>query len=504
MAVSDSPLAALAFVIAFPFITQRVLPILASPERLRAALAPSVSGRRSLRSSPAEALLLVLCLIVIFWNAFRCNPRNTAARAAKDVFRHARLDIAASTTRLRARLALLTPSQLGIDHIAFVDPAEASRAEAEGMDVIDRLLRRLGNMGGRQLYLLLGPRPFLECLYCKHESDLRLYALPHLLLEYSAHAVLFGILTMKGSSLNVLDGLLAPVWPWASYGTDRPSHPGNLGAIRPSSTVWRRPSYLFVVFAFFSEIAITLGWVTWPWSSDPRSLWNHPHHNLFLLRHAGLCVMTALIYLYPTRTVTSADRASAASEEMGRAVAQLGGLLSAAHDNINCATSNVSLIHKGRQAIWTDFGMREAVSKWYEEQQRPSSLEDPLLEHADDVLDTDWVLQEANKRGFLVPGATGKVKDQVAKQLRSVDSVHQRSRRRTGSKADSLHQSRKQSDEQAVESTEAVLVTAPTEGTAPTASTQNLTGEGLAKAAALSGGIGESEPPPLASPVESS
>lgn len=149
MALSDSPLVVLAFILLFPFVAQQLLPTLKSPASLRSCLRPKISARRPLHTSPSEFLLLVLCFVLVACNSYYCNPRNSDARAAKDVFRHTRLNIGASSVQLRSRLADFTPEQLGIGHFSSDDTPESGDAGVEISDVIESLLRRLGNMAGR-------------------------------------------------------------------------------------------------------------------------------------------------------------------------------------------------------------------------------------------------------------------------------------------------------------------------------------------------------------------
>lgn len=413
MGLSESPLAALAFVLLFPVITSRVLPVLVSPSRLAALLRPRAALlRRPIASSPAETIVLLILCLIVAWNTYRLNPRSAAHRCAKDVFRHASLNIGASTTQLRSRLASFTPEQLGLAGITLEDGTSDSEGSIES-DVIERLLRRLSSMGGRQLYLLLGPVPLVECTYCTHASDMQLYLLPSLLLIYTSHAVLIGIMTVSSSVMNTMDAMLSPLWPTKVVPSDETgaAHPRAQTSSkgRANSAGWRWPLFAIICVMMAAEASLLLELVGWKWSSDPDSLWNHPYHNLFLLRHAVLPVLACLAYFYPSSPSQATDDVSEAQREIVQATSQLGMLLSEVGDSVGRTSSNVSLLHLGRQAVWTDTGLREAMTKWYsnranEPDYRLQSSSGPTPSGTDvvapDIRD-EWLLAEAERRGLI-------------------------------------------------------------------------------------------------------
>lgn len=274
--------------------------------------------------------------------------------------------------------------------------------------------------------------PLLECHFCKQASDLRLYAVPSLLLTYAMHGILFGILTINGSAMTAIDHMLVSVWPWSlanSLRNNQSSPSATIPRERVSSAYLRRPVYLTLIAAFFAETSMVLDWISWPWSPDPTSKWNHPHHNMFLARHIGFAAISALLYLYPARPTPTIDATSSATREIVRTTIQLGALLSGLHRNVGSTTSNLTLLHAGRQAIWRDLGLREAVAKWYDEHHAGSRLlvdnevtggrgELTTDSSEDDVAaDASRIFEEAQKRGWLQPGAKAAVKEEIRSTL---------------------------------------------------------------------------------------
>lgn len=196
----------------------------------------------------------------------------------------------------------------------------------------------------QQTYLLLGPSPLLECTYCSHPSDHQLYALPPILVLYAVHALALGLLTASATTLHSLDSLRG----------------GSSSLYPASSSHWRSTiSFLLPILAGL-EISVIFDW--YGWTEDQRSLWNHWHSNVYLARHTLLLLLCAAVYLYPRLAPNGGQKAAPAA-----LIAQRLALL---NDCVARTASNVALLDVGREAIWRDQGLREAVGGWHDEQQR--------------------------------------------------------------------------------------------------------------------------------------
>lgn len=265
--VSESPLVPLLLAIGAPIVLRNVNLL------SWAALQPRPSLRRSLRTSPSEALLCLVVAAVVLWNAAKLV---SSSREAKDLFRHTGLPIGASSIALRSRAATLSASRLGLQRYRVDVDADLQEAG----DPLERLLGRLGNMAGRQLYLLLGSDALLACHYCKQPLDLQLFALLPLLLEYLVHSILFGLLTSSQSVLNAVDSSLAPVWP-CKVANSLPEGADVLqrarAAARANSRAWRGPAATVLLAMVLLEASSIFD--LWPWSDKQHSPLHHVGSN---------------------------------------------------------------------------------------------------------------------------------------------------------------------------------------------------------------------------------
>lgn len=136
----------------------------------------------------------------------------------------------------------------------------------------------------QQSYLLLGPRPLLDCHYCNHVADLRLYALPPILLRYALEMLFIGIFTTSSGILNAIDNAFGGFQTGRGVSASPQQEAGG-SASRPrlQATIWRAPLVTFVIVMAAFEVTVVFDW--WGWSGDARSAWNHVSTFSRILRH---------------------------------------------------------------------------------------------------------------------------------------------------------------------------------------------------------------------------
>lgn len=133
-----------------------------------------------------------------------------------------------------------------------------------------------------------------------------------------------------------------------------------------------------------------------PPTLPPSSQW---YHNRYLLRHTVLLLLPLLIYLYPSPP-------SLAIPPHVRIAASLASM----QRSTNQTLSHLSLLELGREAIWRDRGLREAVGEWYEgEEEREGESQFGEKE-----------VQAAKQRKLLKEDAERRVEELVRAQIRGV------------------------------------------------------------------------------------
>ena len=206
-----------------------------------------------------------------------------------DLFLAYKAPITIPTTTLR-QLINRAPSLLPIGH-----PTQAKQAGLEA------LVARLSSYEARRMYLLLGPRPLLDCTFCKTASDYFCYALPFLIKAYAWRILAIGLLpTHPDDSVAVAIRLTAKLVRLSSrLPQDHDASPRTRQHEADRSS-WRIPALvvLLVLLAIELLVMFEFGSVT----PDP-SRFNHWHTNLHILRQLGLLALVLVIYLFPAPRV---------------------------------------------------------------------------------------------------------------------------------------------------------------------------------------------------------
>lgn len=303
---------------------------------------------------PSNALLSAIVTVLIAYNV-DALVRALLGRDLQDadVFLVSGTGTRASVAEVRSRVASMTWSELGWRN---------SWGE-EGLEV---LLRRLTSYEGRRLHLLVGTAPLLECRFCSTASDLALFSLANRLVQYSTHLFLFGLLTLRCDSLEMIDevcrslGLMqsrhvpsspiAASSPTAADGASSSAQP-----VRLHRAHWRQTAMYMLGAMLLVECAILFDWLdlSFGHGEGGRSRWNHWHANLHLARHLIFLVLSLAIYLRPTLPRTPSLVAAAM-------------LLGQIRANLEETMTQVQTTRLSNDVVWSDVGLRTMTGQWWD------------------------------------------------------------------------------------------------------------------------------------------
>lgn len=198
-----------------------------------------------------------------------------------DLFLAYNAPITIPTTTLR-NLIDMAPSLLPV---GYHTPAKHAELQA--------LIARLSSFEGRRIYLLLGPKPSLDCTFCKTTSDFFWYAVPFLLGTYAWRILALGLLTTHPDdsvavAIRQVGSLFGLSQSQTSQSTGRP--------YEADRSTWRTPSLavLFGLLAIELLVMFEFGQVT-----AGSSRLNHWNSNLHIVRQVVFLALVLSIYLLP-------------------------------------------------------------------------------------------------------------------------------------------------------------------------------------------------------------
>lgn len=159
---------------------------------------------------------------------------------------------------------------------------------------LQALIARLSSYEARRIYLLLGPKPLLDCTFCTKPNDFFWYALPFLLAAYAWRILALGLITVHPD-----DSIAVAIRQAAGLFSRKPRAPPSKSDDADRSK-WRTPAVTLLVALVSIEILIMfeLGQVT-PGSARL----NHWHSNLHLVRQLAFLAVVVVIYLFPAPRV---------------------------------------------------------------------------------------------------------------------------------------------------------------------------------------------------------
>ncbi|PWN87573.1 hypothetical protein FA10DRAFT_304332 [Acaromyces ingoldii] len=279
-----------------------------------------------------------------------------------DVFLVSGTGTRASVAEVRSRVASMSWSELGW-------------RSAWGEDGLEMLLRRLTSYEGRRLHLLVGTAPLLECAFCTTASDLALYSLAGRLVQYSAHLLLFGLLTLRCDSLEVVDEVFRTLGLLRSPSS---ASTPNGAPVRPHRAPWRGTATYVLVAMLLVECAILFDLfdLSFGYGAGGRSRWNHAswHANVHLARHIVLLLLSLSIYLRPTLPRPPA-------------LVEAAVLLGRLRTNLEETMTQVQTHRLSNEVVWSDAGLRQAAGRWWDHVEQPPSEEEQQLDGGAGVVD---------------------------------------------------------------------------------------------------------------------
>lgn len=160
---------------------------------------------------------------------------------------------------------------------------------------LQALIARLSSYEARRIYLLLGPKPLLDCTFCTKANDFFWYALPFLLAAYAWRILALGLITAHPD-----DSIAVAIRQAAGLFSRNPRAPPSSESDDADRSKWRTPAVTLLVALMAIEILIMfeLGQVT-PGSARL----NHWHSNLHLVRQVAFLAIVVVIYLFPSPRV---------------------------------------------------------------------------------------------------------------------------------------------------------------------------------------------------------
>lgn len=166
---------------------------------------------------------------------------------------------------------------------------------------LQALIARLSSYEGRRMYLLLGPRPLVDCTFCKTGIDYFWYALPFLLQTFAWRILAVGLLTAHpDDSIAVAVRQLGTAMG-AKRGSD-----GNARVYEADRSGWRSTAVACLCVQMLMEALIMweFGQVT-----AGSSRLNHWHCNLHILRQLVFLSLVLVIYFWPLpRTLSTFEQ----------------------------------------------------------------------------------------------------------------------------------------------------------------------------------------------------
>lgn len=207
-----------------------------------------------------------------------------------DLFLAYKAPITIPTTTLR-NLISHTPSRLPLGYLTETKQAE-----------LQALIARLSSYEGRRMYLLLGPRPLLDCTFCKTASDYFWYAVPFLFGTYAWRILAVGLLTTHpDDSIAVAIRQAARLFSFSSGSESHAPNSNRDARAHDADRSGRRASSLAVLLGLLVIELLMMfefGQVT-----TQASQLNHWHANLHILRQLVFLSLVVAIYLFPTPRV---------------------------------------------------------------------------------------------------------------------------------------------------------------------------------------------------------
>ncbi|KIS68069.1 uncharacterized protein UMAG_03652 [Mycosarcoma maydis] len=277
-----------------------------------------------------------------------------------DLFLAYNAPITIPTTTLR-KLINQTPSLLPM---GLLTPSRRAELQA--------LIARLSSYEGRRIYLVLGPRPLLDCSFCKTTNDHFWYALAFVLASYAWRIVALGLLTThpddsvavairQACSLLTL-GRRSSSLPWRSSARGR--------STEADRSTWRVSSLLVLLSLLAVELLVMLefGQV-----SSEMSRWNHWHTNLDILRQLVFGALVCVIYLFPTRRV---------GDDFEQSVLHLDST----HQNLQNLLHISQLLQVARTVVLQDEQLLDTASQWKRSSDRSAADLGPIS--ADKIIST--------------------------------------------------------------------------------------------------------------------
>ncbi|KDN47316.1 hypothetical protein K437DRAFT_294090 [Tilletiaria anomala UBC 951] len=252
------------------------------PAAWKARFTPVVPLRPPLRQGsedsstqvyPSQYVAFFLACIIVYMHL-------RSAWTATDLFLATRTIMTAPTSELKSKLASMSYSEMGWK----------ARWGEEGLE---KLITRLSSLDGRRAYLINGPEPLIECLFCKSDKQFAQYAIARRSLWFVAQASLVGALTIPGSTLRFFDEFATGF----GLSAGNSASPQTLPQARWNSSHWRIPATCGLLGLASIRVGVLLYYATV--SSDQNRM-NHWHVNLQLFESLAAAALYILIILYPS------------------------------------------------------------------------------------------------------------------------------------------------------------------------------------------------------------
>lgn len=209
-----------------------------------------------------------------------------------DLFLAYKAPITIPTTTLR-NLISSAPWLLPVGYLS-----ESKQAELQA------LIARLSSYEARRMYLLLGPRPLLDCTFCKTANDYFWYAVPFLFAAYAWRILAVGLITTHpDDSIAVAIRQAASLFSLSSHTSPPAPNSNGIAPAYEADRSGRRTSSLAVLLGSLAVellIMFEVGQV-----STQASRFNHWQTNLHILRQLVDLALVLVVYLFPARRITS-------------------------------------------------------------------------------------------------------------------------------------------------------------------------------------------------------